>query len=563
MPSLPFCKSIYCKIMTVFLVAIVPLVIVQIWLSLTMRHDALEHGRSLLHRAVSDAAAVQDALAGQLRQVLSDAAAEQALTAMDLEAADAVLQRLVKETPAIGNAFVCDPGGNVVASAKKPFAGVRSDHRRYFIEALRRGGFVAGDYVVARVSGGPSIHFAQPIHNPAGQVVGVLGVAVPLAWYQRLFETLDVPKGAFLAFFDVQGALLARYPASPALRPGERFEALFQGQFSWHQAAGSFAAPGPDGIETLYTYKILHLNNGVNDPYGVMFMGIPMPQALKEARDRMLATAAVSVGAVILAVLLAAVLCRAAIVNRLTVLAGFAASLGQDRVCLLPPRFGADEIAQLGRRMVDMSLSLHEKNEALAATLASLGQERDALAAAVAQLRQAEEALTRRADYDELTGLKNRRCFQERLRDEMARKRRYGTPLTLVLLDIDDFKHINDTCGHSAGDAVLRDLGRTLRETLRDVDEAYRVGGEEFALVLPATPSEQGLPVAERVRQAVAALVIPVAHQPLRCTVSLGVAEAEPGRQAEKDLFAAADRALYAAKAAGKNCSRLDAGDRV
>ena len=109
----------------------------------------------------------------------------------------------------------------------------------------------------------------------------------------------------------------------------------------------------------------------------------------------------------------------------------------------------------------------------------------------------------------------------------------------------------------------MHGLGPTLRETLRDVDEAYRVGGEEFALVLPATPSEQGLPVAERVRQAVAALVIPVAHQPLQCTVSLGVAEAEPGRQAEKDLFAAADRALYAAKAAGKNCSRLDAGERV
>ena len=560
MSRLQFYKGIYFKIMAVFLVAIVPLVIVQIWLSLTMRHDALEHGRSLLHRAVADAASGQDALAGQLRRTLSEAAAEPDLMAMDLDAADAVLQRLVRETPAIANAFICDLEGNVAASARKPFAGVRSDHRRYFIEALRRGEFVAGDYVVARVSGGPSIHFAQPIKNASGQVVGVLAVAVPLEWHRRLFEALDAPTGAFLAFFDVQGALVARYPPCPSYRPGDHFEALCQGQFSWRQASGSFVLPNPTGVETLYAYKILQLAKDAADPYGVMFVGIPMPLALEEARNRMLATASISIGSVILAVLLAAVLCRAAIVNRLTVLAGFAASLGQDRVCLLPPRFGADEIAQLGRRMVDMSLSLHEKNEALAAAMDSLGRERDALAATVAQLRQAEEALTRRADYDELTGLRNRRCFQERLRDEMARNRRYGTPFTLVLLDVDDFKHINDAHGHSAGDAVLRGLGRTLRDALRGVDEAYRVGGEEFAVVLPATTGDQGLAAAERLRQAAAGLVVPGAQQPLGCTVSLGAAEAEPGMDAEKDLFAAADRALYAAKEAGKNCSRLDGG---
>ncbi|KHK01402.1 GGDEF/PAS/PAC-domain containing protein [Desulfovibrio sp. TomC] len=525
-----------------------------------MRHDALEHGRSLLHRAASDAAAGQDAVAGQLRQLLSDAAAEPALMAMDMDAADAVLQRLVEETSAIGNAFVCDLAGNVTASAKKPFAGVRSDRRRYFLEALRQGGFVAGDFAVARVSGGPSIHFAQPIRNRSGQVVGVLGVAVPLAWYQQLFGTLDVPSGAFLAFFDVAGVLLARFPPTQSIQSGDRFEALFQGQFSWQQDSGSFVIPSPDGVETLYAYKILHLGKGAADPYGVMFVGIPMPQALEEARDRMLATAAVSAGSVVLAVLLAAVLCRAAIVNRLTVLAGFAASLGQDRVCLLPPRFGTDEIAQLGRRMVEMSLSLHEKNEHLAAAMTSLGLERDALARAVEALRQAKEELTRRADYDELTGLRNRHCFFERLRDEMARLRRYGTPFSLAILDIDDFKQINDSCGHSAGDAVLRALGQTLGETLRDVDEAYRVGGEEFALVLPATASGQGFQVAERVRLAVAGLTVPFGRESLRCTVSLGLAEADAGVDAEKDLFAAADRALYAAKAAGKNCSRLDPG---
>jgi diguanylate cyclase (GGDEF)-like protein len=547
--------------MAAYLTALVPLIAVQIWLSLSMCQDALEQGRSLLLRAVYQAAAVQDAMTEALRQELTTLADDPALRDKDPVGTEAALERLARNAPFAANVFVCDLDGTMTASLKKPFAGMRVDHRRYFVEALRRGDFAVGEFVVARTLGKPSLHFAKPIVGPSQAPVGVAGVAVALGWYQRLLQSLTVPDGAFLALFDRQGLLLARYPESPDLRPGDRFPAHLDGQFSWNQSSGSFTAKAPDGIDTLYAYKPLHPGKDDAEPYGILFMGMPVQAALAAAHSRTQTAAWVSVGAVALAVAAAALLCRLAIVNRLRVLADFAVSLGQDRVCLLPPRFGGDEIGLLGRRMADMSLALHEKNEHLAEAMDSLARERDALAGAVKQLRRAEEELTRRADHDGLTGLKNRRCFVERLAAEMARLRRYATPLSLILVDIDDFKRVNDTWGHAAGDAVLRAVALALAGGLRDLDAAYRVGGEEFAVLLPATGGTEAMAVAERLRLAVAGLtdLWPDGPGSVRVTVSLGVAEATPAMDAEKDLFATADRALYAAKAAGKNrCALAD-----
>jgi len=172
----------------------------------------------------------------------------------------------------------------------------------------------------------------------------------------------------------------------------------------------------------------------------------------------------------------------------------------------------------------------------------------------VGQLGRAQEELERRASFDALTSLRNRRSFNERLRSEFARWRRYGTPLSLVLLDIDDFKRVNDTYGHWAGDEVLSGVAGRLRHGLRVTDEAYRVGGEEFALLLPQTRAEDGLVVAERVRAAVAGRSFPLSEGgPVRVTVSLGLAEIRADMPAQKDLYTAADRALYRAKALGKN----------
>jgi diguanylate cyclase (GGDEF)-like protein len=152
---------------------------------------------------------------------------------------------------------------------------------------------------------------------------------------------------------------------------------------------------------------------------------------------------------------------------------------------------------------------------------------------------------------DPLTGLGNRRAFDEALVGELARARRSGAPLGLVMLDVDHFKRFNDRHGHQEGDEALAAVARVMGEVARTEDRACRVGGEEFAVLLPGADEAAALAVAERIRTGVAGAA--GAAEPI--TVSLGVA-ATRGEHDAAALFALADEALYAAKQAGRNRSR-------
>lgn len=155
---------------------------------------------------------------------------------------------------------------------------------------------------------------------------------------------------------------------------------------------------------------------------------------------------------------------------------------------------------------------------------------------------------------DGLTALYNRRAFNELLRQARAREDRQKGRFALLLLDVDHFKKLNDTFGHPAGDAVLRRMAETLKRHLREGDQAARFGGEEFAVILPATAEAGALHLAERVRAAVANGQVVFEGARLSVTASFGVAVwPEDGRELDA-LVASADRALYAAKAAGRNC---------
>jgi diguanylate cyclase (GGDEF)-like protein len=159
----------------------------------------------------------------------------------------------------------------------------------------------------------------------------------------------------------------------------------------------------------------------------------------------------------------------------------------------------------------------------------------------------------RQAVTDELTGLANHGRFQEILSAEIEQVRRYPHPIGLIMIDVDNFKAVNDTHGHPQGDVVLRHVARAVRENSRDVDSPARYGGEEMAVILPHTDLEGAYAIAERVRAAIQGLEIPLMNGSgvLRVTASLGVAASALG---DKDaLIAGADNALYAAKRGGKN----------
>lgn len=170
--------------------------------------------------------------------------------------------------------------------------------------------------------------------------------------------------------------------------------------------------------------------------------------------------------------------------------------------------------------------------------------------------------LERQASRDDLTGALNRRAFVERAAEELARARLLARPLALLLIDLDHFKAVNDRHGHLVGDEALRALGRQLGELRREGDVFARLGGEEFALLLPDTASAGAVAAGERIRLAAAMSHAREDGSPVPLSVSVGVAEADEGEEGIEPLLARADRALYAAKAAGRDRVVADSGDR-
>jgi len=167
--------------------------------------------------------------------------------------------------------------------------------------------------------------------------------------------------------------------------------------------------------------------------------------------------------------------------------------------------------------------------------------------------REASETHRLATTCDHLTGIANRRAFFEAAAIELDRWQRWPRKLSLVLFDADHFKRVNDTHGHPAGDAVLSHLATLLTATFRQVDVVARVGGEEFAVLLPSTDAEGAAAVAERLRQAVESQPVEVDGVPIRCTISGGVATMDADLGDLDALMKRADQALYAAKAAGRN----------
>lgn len=170
------------------------------------------------------------------------------------------------------------------------------------------------------------------------------------------------------------------------------------------------------------------------------------------------------------------------------------------------------------------------------------------------QLLSAQEILREQAIHDPLTGLLNRRAIVDHLESEISRAQRENIPFSLVMLDLDHFKSVNDTFGHMAGDAVLRQTAIRMTQVLRDYDSVGRYGGEEFLLIMPNCDTETATKLAERIRERIASNRMDTSEGMINVNASLGVVSIPAGRVIAADqVIAAADAALYRAKAAGRN----------
>ena len=206
-----------------------------------------------------------------------------------------------------------------------------------------------------------------------------------------------------------------------------------------------------------------------------------------------------------------------------------------------------------GDETTNMTLVLHPPTGGFGEETTKLAEWLCSQAAIALENARLHDVVQWQAITDELTGLVNRRRFLDALRSEITKGQRLGARLSVVLTDLDDFKLINDSFGHHAGDEVLLAFANLLRAHGRDVDVAARLGGEEFAILLPETSVEGASVVAERLRHSLSDSRIRIAEKTeVTVTASFGVAELEEGQSVD-ELLRAADSALYRAKELGKN----------
>jgi diguanylate cyclase (GGDEF)-like protein len=241
----------------------------------------------------------------------------------------------------------------------------------------------------------------------------------------------------------------------------------------------------------------------------------------------------------------------AAVLRPIEVLSDGARSIAQGQIDHEVPEPGTrDEIGVLARTFNDMLRRLRRQQAEIEVRNRDL-RERNA------ELQQAKETFEQLSITDGLTKLHNHRFFQDHLTREILRVGRSGEPLSMLLVDLDDFKQLNDRLGHAAGDELLAGLARILNQSVRATDLLARYGGEEFVVLTPETDLSGAHRLAEKIRTTVAesSFILDDSLRPIRVTVSIGVAQFVGNR---KGFFKAADRALYRAKDQGKNCVFVD-----
>lgn len=208
------------------------------------------------------------------------------------------------------------------------------------------------------------------------------------------------------------------------------------------------------------------------------------------------------------------------------------------------------EILRALSRQVVVQFELRRAVQDLQRTTDRLNNNQQQLEEYYDKLEEANRQLRAETITDNLTGLNNRRAFQQRLGEETDRAIRYGTPISLFLIDVDRFKAYNDTFGHPEGDEALKQVGSLLNSSVRSTDFVARYGGEEFGIILPNTDKDGALILAERCRRIVEAG--PWSRRPV--TISIGTTSHTTGSTSGATLISEADKALYHAKGAGRNC---------
>ncbi len=526
-----FSGSIRKNLIILVLCSVLPALGIILYSGLKMREQALDDAKRDAIAAVEAMGDAQEKITSAASQLLGLLARMPAVRALDRKKTSELLATLLKANPVYANLLLIDLQGETIASGL-PSSTANFADRKHFRDALQNKGFAPGGYVRGRMSNEQVFPFGQAVLDDQGNPVAVLMLGVKLDTFPKLFDLDRFPQGTMVGLVDYQGVRLLIHPASPETNPvGKQIKADVWAEVSGQGGSGITIKQGSDGFNRYYAYKKLRLRPE-DDPYLYLVVGIPAAQATARADSLMRQNLLLLSLAALFALALARVMGELIIGRKVS------------RLQTVAERLGRGDLA---------ARSEMEKDDC---EFGRIGQAMDAMAEALrrdeARRKRLEEELTRLASTDSLTGTANRRQFLLRAEAEVARSTRYGEALALLMLDVDDFKAINDTHGHAVGDEVLKALVLTSQNALRTPDVFGRIGGEEFAALLVHTGPEDAKRIAERLRTALAGLQTPVGTVIVRFTVSIGLAVFAPGDSVD-DLFKRADDALYSAKRSGRN----------
>ena len=369
-----------------------------------------------------------------------------------------------------------------------------------------------------------------PLHTPDGRRIGTLhGVFRADVLRQEILDPGLGPNVQIYAVDETGRSRWARIPGGPPTRVRE------------------LAA---EGSTSIYRTTSGEFVVGATQPLGSCGYRLVLEQPFQEAFEPVFSVVTrvfVIDLCIILLFSFLAYQITAAVVRPIEALSEGARRISQGRLGIeIPEPPGNDEVGLLTRTFNDMTRKLMRNQTEIHAASAKLKAQND-------ELQRANEVLEQLSITDGLTKLHNHRFFQDYLTREIKRVSRTQDALAMLLIDIDDFKRLNDRLGHAAGDELLVGIARILNDSIRESDLVARYGGEEFVVLAPDTELLGAVNLGEKIRTSIAesSFILDDSKQLTKMTVSIGVARYQGNR---KSFFQAADQALYRAKAAGKNC---------
>jgi len=511
------------RLMLLLVFAAMAALTLAIYSSLAQRGAAQSHARQEIGNLARVAAEQQAQIIEEAKQMLIGFSLIPSSIRDDRLQCGQYVEQLLKKSPRQYIAMGLNgAGGEVYCSG--------TTRERSAQPIVETGKFSIGEYQATAANKLEGLTLSHPITETRG-VTRLAFVTIDLAEFEKVAAKLPISTAGLVMVLDRNGIVLARNPRRIELI-GQKLESASVIEKLAGGKNGVFYDNGADGSPQLFAYE-----NVVDDPTDSaalrVLLSIPTSVIHAQANETLVRNL---VAAVFLTLLLLVGSWYGAefffMRNVRTLLETAQRVRGGDLGARTGMRYGNDELSKIGKAFDEMADALQERQKGIERAMHNLHQ----------------QAIT-----DSLTSLHNRRYLYELLPRELVRAKRNSTAMSVVIIDLDHFKRVNDTSGHEAGDLVLREVGGLLMKSVRGSDIVCRYGGEEFCLVLPDAPLATTLAKADDIRLALERLHINYCGKSLRMTASLGIA-VYPQHGADSDaLLRAADEALYEAKAAGRN----------